>query len=246
MPAMNEIYEQHAREYDELVAREDCGGSLRKALEPLVPRGAQVLELGAGTGRVTRLYADRAGSVTCCDRSAHMLDRARRNLSAFGEKIRYSLMDNDILGNSGGPYDVIVEGWSFGHSAVAHAETVPEWFATLHAGLLGLLSPEGSIVVIETLGTLSGMPAPPGPVLGEFYALLEGPFGYRKTVLDTSYRFGDGEEARRIIGFFFGSAMASRVEGPFVPEYTGLWHFRRARGGQPGTPGRPPCGVPRT
>ena len=229
---MNEIYERHAREYDELVAREDCGGNLGKALESLVPAGARVLELGTGTGRVTKLYAERAGAVTCCDRSAHMLERARVNLSAFGGKIGYSLADNDALGKPGGPYDVIIEGWSFGHSAVAHALDIPEWFAALHAGLLGLLAPEGSIVVIETLGTLADMPAAPGPALGEFYELLEAGFGYRRTVLDTSYRFCDGEEARRIIGFFFGSGMASRVEGPLVPEYSGLWHFRRGSGGQ--------------
>jgi SAM-dependent methyltransferase len=227
MPTMNEIYERHAREYDELVACEDYRGNLGKALESLVPEGARVLELGAGTGRVTKLYAERARAVTCCDRSAHMLDRARRNLSAFAGKIGYSLADNDALDKTGGSYDVIIEGWSFGHSAVAHASEVPGWFAALHTGLLGLLSPEGSIVIIETLGTLSGMPSAPGPVLGEFYDLLEGSFGYCRTVLDTSYRFGDGEEARRIIGFFFGHDMAARVDGPLVPEYSGLWHFRR-------------------
>jgi len=232
MPTMNEIYERHAREYDELVAREDCAGNLGQALEPLVPTGARVLELGAGTGRVTKLYAERAGAVTCCDRSAHMLERARVNLSAFGGKIGYSLADNDALGKPGGPYDVIIEGWSFGHSAVAHASDIAAWFATLHAGLLGLLAPEGSIVVIETLGTLADMPAAPGPALGEFYELLEARFGYRRTVLDTGYRFEDGEEARRILGFFFGDGMAARIDGPLVPEYTGLWHFRRARGGQ--------------
>jgi SAM-dependent methyltransferase len=230
MPTMNEIYEGHAREYDELVACEDCEGNLGMALESLVPPGARVLELGVGTGRVTKLYAERAGSVICCDRSAHMLERARENLRAFGNRIEYSLADNDSLGNPGGPYDVIIEGWSFGHSAVAHATYIPEWFAALHAGLLGLLAPEGSIAVIETLGTLADKPAAPGPALGEFYDLLEGPFGYRRTVLDTSYRFGDREEARRIIGYFFGSGMASRVEDPLVPEYTGLWHFRRDRG----------------
>lgn len=233
---MNEIYTSHAREYDELVAWEDCAGNLGKALESLVPTGARVLELGAGTGRVTKLYAGRAGSVTCCDRSAHMLEGARANLSAFGAKIGYCLADNDAPGKPGGPYDVIIEGWSFGHSAVAHANEVPAWFSALHAGLLGLLSPEGSIVVIETLGTLSEIPAAPGPVLGEFYDVLERSFGYRKTVLDTSYRFGDCEEARRIIGFFFGSGMASRVDGPIVPEYSGLWHFRRDRGGPARTP----------
>lgn len=234
---MNEIYTSHAREYDELVAWEDCAGNLGKALESLVPTGARVLELGAGTGRVTKLYAGRAGSVTCCDRSAHMLERARANLSAFGAKIGYCLADNDAPGKPGGPYDVIIEGWSFGHSAVAHASDIAEWFAALHAGLLGLLAPGGSIVVIETLGTLTDRPRAPGPALGEFYDLLEGAFGYRRTVLDTGYRFEDGEEARRILGFFFGDGMAARIDGPLVPEYSGLWHFRRERGNE--APARP-------
>lgn len=228
---MNEIYEGHAREYDELVAREDSRGAIGRALDSLVPPGARVLELGAGTGRVTRLYAARAASVTCCDRSAHMLERARGNLAAFGDKIGFFLADNDDLRCPRGPYDVIVEGWSFGHSAVTHEGRVAAWFSELHGRLLGMLSRQGSIIVLETLGTLTEAPRAPGPVLTEFYALLEEGFGYARTVLDTSYRFDDSEEARRIIGFFFGGAMASRIDVPLVPEYTGLWLFSRDRGG---------------
>lgn len=43
-----------------------------------VRRGDRVLELGCGTGLMTRLLVDRGALVTCVDRSAPMLERARR------------------------------------------------------------------------------------------------------------------------------------------------------------------------
>jgi SAM-dependent methyltransferase len=222
---MGEIYERHSAEYDELVAFEDHGGSLGKVLEEAVRPGARVLELGAGTGRVTRLYAGRAGSVTCCDRSAHMLARARESLHHHKDRITFAFADNDDLPDLGGPYDLVVEGWSFGHSAVAHEADLEGWFEGLHARLLGFLAPGGRIMVIETLGTLVAEPTPPGPVLGRFYGLLEGQYGYRRLTIDTSYRFPDRAAAERILGFFFGPAMASRVLSPIVPEFTGVWLF---------------------
>jgi hypothetical protein len=62
-------------------------------------------------------------------------------------------------------------------------------------------------------------------VLGRFYGLLEGQYGYRRLTIDTSYRFPDRAAAERILGFFFGPAMASRVLSPIVPEFTGVWLF---------------------
>ena len=89
MPTMNEIYAAHGDRYDELVSREDREGNLGRELVRLVPAGAAVLELGAGTGRVTRLYAAGVRSALLCDRSAHMLGRARLNLAEFRARLEF-------------------------------------------------------------------------------------------------------------------------------------------------------------
>ena len=65
-----EIYTNHADRYDALVEAEDCDGRLLPALESVAPlRGARVLEVGVGTGRITRLIAPLAGRVVGVERS---------------------------------------------------------------------------------------------------------------------------------------------------------------------------------
>src|SRR5207249_10936674 len=52
------IYRDHARDYESLVAAEDREGNILDALQSIGQfRGAQVLEVGVGTGRITRLLA---------------------------------------------------------------------------------------------------------------------------------------------------------------------------------------------
>lgn len=233
---MFEVYESRAEEYDELVAHEDRQGNLGAAIGGLVPPGSAVLELGAGTGRVTRLYAPVADRITCCDRSDHMMGRARLNLARFGGRIDYRLVDNDAFARGAGeglpagidgPYDVILEGWALGHSAVAHSGELEAWLAALQAGLEALLAPGGKIVIVETLGTNVEKACAPGPVLARFYELLEKSYGYENKVIDTSYGFEDLESARRIMGLFFGEALANSIPGPEVREYSGVWTWRR-------------------
>src|SRR6185312_2550575 len=71
--------------YDEMMA---TGVGL---LESLAPRGAHVLDLGAGTGRSAEavLRALPATSVTLVDLDAAMLNVARERLAAFGARARF-------------------------------------------------------------------------------------------------------------------------------------------------------------
>ena len=76
------IYREHADEYHELVMREDHEGRLLPAILSAVDlRGRDVVELGAGTGRVTALVAPLAARVRAFDRSTAMLERAARYLA---------------------------------------------------------------------------------------------------------------------------------------------------------------------
>src|SRR5262249_36942398 len=90
------IYAHHAAEYDPLVSAEDCDGHLLPAIEAVAPiAGTAVLDVGAGTGRIMRLVASRAARVVGVDRSAAMLDVARRHLEASRPAAAWELLCAD-------------------------------------------------------------------------------------------------------------------------------------------------------
>ncbi len=76
------IYRERAADYDRLVSAEDCDGNLLPAIERVTPlAGANVVEVGVGTGRVTRLLVSKGALVIGFDRSEAMLAIARRRLA---------------------------------------------------------------------------------------------------------------------------------------------------------------------
>ncbi len=229
MPSMDEIYERHAPEYHDLVVAEDYQHNLGRALNDVVDwDGKLVFEAGVGTGRVTRLYIDAVRGAVCCDRSPHMLDFAKRQLSDAGDRITFMLADNLDLPDTAGA-DIFIEGWSFGHSIVTAASDISGTALRLIRGLKRNLRPGGVGIILETLGTNVDEPAAPIPSLDEFYRLLEVDHGFTRLTLRTDYRFPSVEEAAQVTGFFFGPEMGRAVSergSAVVPEWTGLWYRR--------------------
>jgi len=225
---MYEIYEKHSLEYDELLGFEDYERNLPAKLKDLFDfQGKKVLEFGSGTGRLTAMYAGEAAAITCFDRSLHMLDKARLNLSQFKGKISYKVCDNNDIDSLKEKGDFVIEGWSFGHTVSDFEENCGEKADELIQASLCRLNRGGTAIFIETLGTDSGEPGPPSPALGEFYRRLEEKFGFSRIVIPTDYRFSSPEEAARICGFFFGPGTGEailRKGSPVVKEFTGLWY----------------------
>lgn len=229
MPTYQEIYERHADAYDALVSREDKDRNLPAALAAALARGGarprRIVELGAGTGRVTRLLAGLADEVRAYDGSAHMIEGARARL-ADAPSIRWGVADNAALPEPDGEADGAVAGWTIGHVTGFHPDA---WQAHARAALAEMrrvVRPGGVLVVIETLGTGQDHPAPPNERLAAFYAMLEADLGFARVTIDTSYAFADAAEAERVLGFFFGERMASvvRARGAgVIPEWTGVW-----------------------
>ena len=223
MPAMYEIYEKHAIEYDELVAAEDYENNLQKELNQLIKDNETVLEIGTGTGRVTKLYAGQVKRIVCCDRSNHMLEKAKENLSSFSHKIQFQCLDTRNLHEIEGKFDLIIEGWAIGHTAIDEYEQLNQFLEKLFSDLKAKLSEGGTVVFIETLGTNVIQPTIPGQKLNEFYQLLENTYRMEKKIIRTDYRFKSLSEAKRILSFFFGEEMGKGIESPVVEEYTGIW-----------------------
>src|SRR6187397_2390517 len=81
MPDYRRIYEVDAERYHQLVTAEDAAGELPRALRRVVQlEGARIVEIGMGTGRVTRMLLDAGASVIGYDQSAAMIAVAKRTL----------------------------------------------------------------------------------------------------------------------------------------------------------------------
>lgn len=228
MADQKDIYNEHAAEYDLLVSREDYEGNILKALQEIRPlNGLDVVEMGAGTGRLTRLLAPFVKSIHAYDISPHMLDKARANLEPLGlNNWTLEVGDNFDLPAKDANADLSIAGWSFGHATVWNNQG---WRGDVEKALgemKRVLKPGGTAVILETMGTGSETPNPPTPTLADYYAYLENEHGFSYRWIRTDYQFGSLDEAVYLAGFFFGEDMAGAVEQNqwvILPECTGIW-----------------------
>jgi SAM-dependent methyltransferase len=228
MPSMYEIYQSHADAYDELVRYEDHQGNLRRVLHGLVDfSGKQMVEFGAGTGRLTELYAELAGEIRCYDRSEDMRRRAMLRLASYAGKLEYGILDHaESDPEDTRRADIVIEGWAFGHTVFDRQAHVARITAELVDCCRRLLRPGGTMVFIETLGTNVESPSAPGEILNAFYSELEQRHEFKRHIVSTDFRFPSLDAATRHMGFFFGQPMAQTVlarGSEVVPEFTGIW-----------------------
>ncbi len=228
MPDCHEIYAAQAARYDRLVSCEDYQGNILPAVRSLAALdGADVVEPGAGTGRLTGLLAPWVRGIRAFDLSPHMLGIARCKLAQTGlRNWQVAVADHRHLPVPAASTDLVVAGWSVCYLAVDYPQT---WRRELERGLAEMrrvLRPGGSILLLETLGTGFETPHAPEP-LRAYFAFLEA-WGFESTWIRTDYRFTSLDEAEALARFFFGDALARQVvENGWVvlPECTGLWRL---------------------
>lgn len=228
MTDFHSIYANQADNYDRMVNREDYQGNILATLKMIRPlNGIDVVEFGAGTGRLTGLLAPHVRSIAAFDASAHMLDQARLNLERLGvNNWRVAVGDNRRLPIEGGVADLAIAGWSFGHSVGWYPETWRTEISLALREMERVLRPGGTAVILETQGTGREMPQPPHPGLAAYYAWLENEHGFASTWIRTDYRFASLQEADELTRFFFGDDLANRIVREnlvILPECTGVW-----------------------
>lgn len=228
MTDFRHIYRNQATEYERMISREDHRGNIKPALARTLPlSGLDVVELGAGTGRITRLLAPEVWRITAFDNSTHMLSVARRELSQSGlSNWRLGAADNRFLPLQDGLADLAIAGWSLGHSVGWYPATWRHEVGRTLAEMTRVLRPGGTIILLETLGTNRATPLPPTPGLVEFYAWLEQEQHFQRTWIRTDYAFASVQEADKLTRFFFGDEMADDILAKgerIVPECTGIW-----------------------
>jgi ubiquinone/menaquinone biosynthesis C-methylase UbiE len=226
MPTEKEVYEAHADQYERLVRREDYQNNLLAAIEDYCPlAGLDVVELGAGTGRLTRLLAPRVRSIKAFDSSAHMLGVAETSLRGMDlANWETGVADHRQVPVADKSADLVISGWSFCYLAVWGGA---DWQSALQAGLdeiQRILRPGGMILIIESLGTGTEKPRPPEHLRAYFDWLTE--TGFERGWTRTDYRFESLEEAVELSTFFFGEEMGRQVREKnwvVLPECTGIW-----------------------
>lgn len=226
MPTEKEVYEAHADQYERLVRREDYQNNLLAAIEEYYPlAGLEVVELGAGTGRLTRLLAPRVRSIRAYDTSAHMLAVAETSLHEMGlSNWETGLADHRQVPVADKSADLVISGWSFCYLAVWGGA---DWQSALQAGLdeiQRILRPGGMVILVESLGTGTEKPRPPEHLRRYFDWLTE--TGFERGWTRTDYRFESLEEAVELSTFFFGEEMGRQVREKnwvVLPECTGIW-----------------------
>ena len=148
---MFHIYQNYSDLYDELVNHEDYNNNLYKFLRDNIQwENKVVCEFGIGTGRVTRNYIDKAQKLYAYDNSEHMIDKAKVNLSKWADKIEYSILDNSKINSVEKSFDIIIEGWSFGHLVVQDDENRNQTIQNL---ISETTKRAKEVIFIETLGT---------------------------------------------------------------------------------------------
>lgn len=231
MTDFKQIYAQQAEQYERLVAREDVEGNILKALQNIYPlANADVVEFGAGTGRLTCLLAPLVKSIHAYDESAAMLAVAECKLRESGQanwdmarsRFGFAVADHRAIPLPNQSADIAIEGWAFGHFVGWHPATWREEAGRALAEMERLLRPGGVMILIETLGTGFETPTPPEQ-LRPFYHWLETTHHFHHTWIRTDYHFASHTEAAELLNFFFGPEMAAQAQIRF-PECTGIWH----------------------
>jgi ubiquinone/menaquinone biosynthesis C-methylase UbiE len=226
------IYRGQGELYDRLVNREDYMGNLLPALLDIHPiEGVKVVDLGAGSGRVTRMLSPRAKHIVAIDTSAHMLDIANSRLVETGAH-RYSLSVADYrrIPLKDDSVDISIAGWSIGHCISWYDKQWRQLVRMVIEESERVVRPGGAIIILETLGTGRSSPVPPSPGLKRYYDLLENEWDFYKTWIRTDYAFLSLSEAITLSKFFFGDELAERVkreELTILPECTGIWWKRK-------------------
>jgi ubiquinone/menaquinone biosynthesis C-methylase UbiE len=226
MPDEKEIYNRHADQYELLVSREDYQRHILPALNRIRPfEGLDVVELGAGTGRLTCMLAPIVKTIQAFDASPHMLDVAAAKLQASGSNNwQARVADHRSLPLPDQAADVVISGWSICYTVVWHTDTWQTELGKALAEMKRVLRPGGTIIIIETLGTGKEKPEPPDN-LKEYYAYLERE-GFSSTWIRTDLKFESLAEAETLIRFFFGDELAQKVveeNRTVLPECTGIW-----------------------
>jgi ubiquinone/menaquinone biosynthesis C-methylase UbiE len=224
MPDHDKIYKQEAAHYHELISKQP---DLRMFVEEIRPiSGLDIVDIGAGTGRLTTVLAPQAKSIIALDASEAMLQiTADRLLSAGLTNWTTQAADHRKLPLADHSADLIVAGWSISYLGSTNVKGWEQNISEVIRELKRVVRSDGTIIIFETLGTGFESPNPPDFLLN-YYSALVNDYGFSHRWIRMDYEFDNILQAERLTRFFFGDELANRViERNLIhlPECAGVW-----------------------
>eukprot|EP00727_Mastigamoeba_balamuthi_P008766 m51a1_g4511 hypothetical protein (279) ;mRNA; r:400106-400942 len=248
----SEVYKRFARQYDALCSRQDSRSELRSRLAAALarlPPAALVLDLGCGTGKLSRAVAACAPAGVALrtlglDRAAHMLSHAEHRFSASGPRpgapgptglAAWALADHRRLPLRDGCADAVLACWTLSELKGEHWSSA-QWQGVLDGALAEMrrvMRPGAVLLVAETLGHAEEGPARSGSHLHRW--LAERGVG-EPAAVRTDYEFESRASAEQATRFFFKAKYAGRMavrdkgDGSgacVVVEHTAVWTCTR-------------------
>lgn len=137
-----EFFDRVAREWDKIGGDFASGEARQRAVASLLPRDCVLADLGCGTGYVARALLPLCRKLVCVDRSAAMLDEARRKLEPLPAGLELDLREGDLhrLPIADGELDGCIAAM-----VLHHVENLSAPLAEMHRAL----KDRGRAVVVE-------------------------------------------------------------------------------------------------
>jgi ubiquinone/menaquinone biosynthesis C-methylase UbiE len=205
------IYFNETERYHALVSFEDHTNNLSKTIKPIIGAGfPDILESGAGTGRLTDILMPLAGKLVGFDISPAMLTTANLKKKQFLKTFSgFSASDHRWLPVEKNSFDWIVSGWSVCYLVSWQREFWKQEVNIALGEFIRVLDPKGNILLIETLGTGNKEPQPPDHLVDYLNYLDK--LGFSRKVIRTDYKFPNPDTAEKLVEFFFGKEMLQQI-----------------------------------
>lgn len=222
-----DVYGHISTPYDLLISKEDYMKNISKSLFEIIDlAGKDVVDLGAGTGRLTCIAAPQASSIIAVDSAADMLKKTaekctRMNLLNW----KTSVSDFRNLSLEDESADVVLAGWSICYVASSNNQGWEDHLQDVMDEMTRVLRPDGKIIIYETMGTGNTEPLPPDYLM-QYFKALEERYGFESMKIRTDYKFDSVEQAEKLCRDFFGDEIGDRIkeeQTKIVPECTGVW-----------------------
>ncbi len=225
MASHNEIYLNQADAYEFMISKQPELAGIVNEVRPY--KNLDVLDLGAGSGRLSSFIAKEAKSLICTDQSSSMLQLLNDKLKQQGLPQLWSTIEADHrnLPIPDSTIDLVVSGWSICYLANTNNENWEANLETIMSELERVLRSDGTIIIFETMGTGTELPNPPN-FLTSYYSALSNKYRFNHRWIRMDYDFNSVEEASAHTQFFFGEELAKKIENnqwATVPECAGIW-----------------------
>jgi ubiquinone/menaquinone biosynthesis C-methylase UbiE len=175
------------------------------------------------------MAASRSKSIVAVDFAADMLKVTANKLTQMGlTNWKTSLSDLRQIPAADQSLDIVMAGWSICYiSSSKHQEWYENLLQVLNE-MKRVLKPNGTIIILETMGTGNEEPTPPDFLIN-YYTALEEQYGFNHKTIRTDYQFDSIEQAEQLCRDFFGEELGEQIktrQSSIVPECSGIWWRR--------------------